>query len=316
MGDGLRIGVVGSGFGRAHLQALTAIGHPAEVVWSRRRERAEAAARDKGVPRWTDDLADLDGCHVVTIATPPHTHRGLIERFLARGATVLCEKPLWGQPIDPAWLDRFADQPVFVHYSFAYLRSAQAIAAHLRQGALGRVFKVVANIRASFDGPLGDPVSTFLGVASHELAWLQHCFGPLRGISAQIGTSPTRASVQLSNGAQDVDLNLVQGSRFGIIMDITMFAERGEYRLAGGWYGAERWRFEPVTADGERLTDGEFSTGECIWFESNRRWFASVFDHLRGGISRQEMIADGVCDLHRAAGVERALAPLFALRRG
>ena len=70
--------VVGSGFGRAvHEPGLRALGLAVRRV----------------THEWRDAL-EREGAELVSIATPPATHREIAETALAAGAAVLCEKPL------------------------------------------------------------------------------------------------------------------------------------------------------------------------------------------------------------------------------
>jgi len=303
----MRIGVLGSGFGQAHCDALRANGHPAEILWSRNLARAEKAARAHGVPRWTDRLEDMDGLDLVTIATPHHTHLDLIRRFPL--SAIICEKPLHGRRISPEQRVR-PGAPVFVHYSFPFLETARRIEAAVRDGRVGRIYRVVVNVRAWFGTP-GDPLEQYLGVASHELAWLIHLFGALEYRHHAWRRDPLSAHASFGNDTVEVDLNLVQGSRYGIIMDFTFFGSAGELRCEGGWYGEQGWSFQPVLGDGVALGPAEQSTGGCIWLRSNTRFFSQAIAVLEGRLAAATARAEGVWTLADAARVEDAYGPML-----
>ena len=75
-----------------------------------RARRAEAAARLPEA-RWfdsADELLDHARVDFVDICTPPSSHAPLIERALARGLHVLCEKPLVRSPDELAAVSRLA----------------------------------------------------------------------------------------------------------------------------------------------------------------------------------------------------------------
>jgi predicted dehydrogenase len=96
-GRGPTVGVVGLGFGRAHVPAFQAAGCRVVAVCQRNRAQAEAVAQRYGVPqayeRW-EDLLERARPEIVAIATPPHLHRPIALAALGEGAHVLCEKPL------------------------------------------------------------------------------------------------------------------------------------------------------------------------------------------------------------------------------
>jgi len=303
----MHIGVLGSGFGQAHCEALRVNEHPAEILWSRDLARAEQAARAHGVPRWTNRLEDLDGLDLITIATPHHTHLDLIRRF-PRSA-IICEKPLHGRPIAPDQLVR-PSAPVFVHYSFPFLDTARRIEAAVRDGRVGRIFRVVVNVRAWFGAP-GDPQEQYLGVASHELAWLIHLFGALEHRHHAWRRDPMSAQACFGNDTVEVDLNLVQGTRYGIIMDFTFFGSAGELRCAGGWYGDQGWSFQPVLIDGVASGPAELSADGCIWLRSNARFFARAIAVLEGRLAPAAARAEGLWNLEDAARVEAAYHPML-----
>src|SRR3989442_10627369 len=93
----LTIGVVGLGFGRAHIPAFQANGCRVVAVCQRDVAGAKAVADRYGVPhvfeRWQDMLAQAKP-EIVVIATPPVLHKAIALEAFAAGAHVLCEKPL------------------------------------------------------------------------------------------------------------------------------------------------------------------------------------------------------------------------------
>ncbi|WP_428310617.1 Gfo/Idh/MocA family protein [Hydrocarboniphaga sp.] len=89
--------VVGTGFGcRIHVPALRAAGFDVVGLIGTDIERTRKRAQASGVAQSFTDLDEAiarTGAHVVSIATPPHTHAPLTFTALARGCHVLCEKP-------------------------------------------------------------------------------------------------------------------------------------------------------------------------------------------------------------------------------
>jgi len=97
MSDKLRAVVVGTSFGgRVHVPALRAAGVEVHALVGRDGARTRERASALGVPVATTSLIDAlsDGvASVVTVATPPDSHRSIVIEALEAGCHVLCEKP-------------------------------------------------------------------------------------------------------------------------------------------------------------------------------------------------------------------------------
>jgi predicted dehydrogenase len=91
------VGIVGLGFGRAHIPAFQANGCEVVAVCQRNVETAQQVAKQYGIPgvfeRW-EEMLDKARPDIVVIAAPPALHLQIATAALSRGAHVLCEKPL------------------------------------------------------------------------------------------------------------------------------------------------------------------------------------------------------------------------------
>jgi len=91
------VGVIGLGYGRAHIPAFHANGCQVVAVCQRDGAAARAVAERYGVPhafeRW-EELIERARPDIVAIATPPVLHLEIARAAFASGAHVLCEKPL------------------------------------------------------------------------------------------------------------------------------------------------------------------------------------------------------------------------------
>jgi predicted dehydrogenase len=91
------VGIIGLGYGRAHIAGFQAAGCEVTAVCQRDVATARQLADRYGVPgafdRW-EALLETARPDIVVIATPPALHRAIAEQALAAGAHVLCEKPL------------------------------------------------------------------------------------------------------------------------------------------------------------------------------------------------------------------------------
>ena len=93
----LTVGVVGLGYGRAHIPAFQAHGCEVVAVCQRDEAAARAVAGRYGVPQvFTQWQAMLERARpaIVVIAAPPALHKAIALEAFAAGAHVLCEKPL------------------------------------------------------------------------------------------------------------------------------------------------------------------------------------------------------------------------------
>jgi len=94
-----------AGAGRAtelHMHALQRVsGIPVRFkhIIAPRREQVSAAAEKYGFEKWSLDFNDLlcdPEIDVIDINTPPYVHAEMIEKSLAAGKHVICEKPITG----------------------------------------------------------------------------------------------------------------------------------------------------------------------------------------------------------------------------
>jgi predicted dehydrogenase len=94
--DRLRSGIIGTGFaGAVHARAVRAAG--GVVAAAAGSTEDGAGARRIGAERHEARAADLvtaGDIDIVHVCTPNHTHADLVERALAAGKHVICEKPL------------------------------------------------------------------------------------------------------------------------------------------------------------------------------------------------------------------------------
>lgn len=144
-----RIGFLGTGWiGRHRMEAMLASGAVEAIAISDpSADCAAEAARLAPEARIVGSLdamlaLDLDG---VVIATPSALHAEQAIRALGAGKAVFCQKPLGRTAAETqAVVDaaRDADRLLGVDLSYRHTAAMQAIAAHLRSGALGTLFAI------------------------------------------------------------------------------------------------------------------------------------------------------------------------------
>ena len=146
----LRAGVIGLGYGRAHIPGCRAAGVEVVAVCQRNRAQAEQVARRYGVPkvfdRW-EELVSLPELDFVVIATPPHLHHAIALRAFDLGKHVLCEKPLamnLREAREMVEAAARAKRVATTGFNWRFTSGMQALAQLTMDGFPGRIFHVTA----------------------------------------------------------------------------------------------------------------------------------------------------------------------------
>src|SRR5208283_5323351 len=119
-------------------------------------KKARAFARAWNIPRWYADYDDMLGSEkldAVSNVTIDVMHAPISLAAIARGLAVLCEKPLATTLADARRMrDAAARRGVVTHVNFSYRNStgAQAAAALIQAGGIGRVLHVEASYLQSW----------------------------------------------------------------------------------------------------------------------------------------------------------------------
>lgn len=149
----LTVGIVGLGYGRAHIPAFLAQGCRVVALCQRDQAKARALAKRYDVPsvfhRW-EDLLDEARPDIVVIAPPPHLHHSIALRAFEAGAHVLCEKPL-AMTVDEARAMAAAaaraGRVAMTSFNWRFPAAMQELHARVRAGDVGRVFHISARWR-------------------------------------------------------------------------------------------------------------------------------------------------------------------------
>ena len=147
MGRTVGVGIIGTGFARTtQLPAWASVpGARVVAVASGRRENAEAAAREFGIPFVAADWREVvghDEVDLVSIVTPPVTHAEMAVGALEAGKAVLCEKPMamdaeeTGRMCEAA---RAAGALALIDHELRFLPARRRMRELIQGGELGRV---------------------------------------------------------------------------------------------------------------------------------------------------------------------------------
>lgn len=217
-----RVGVVGLGFGRAHIPAFQVNGCEVVAVCQRNTESARAVAAKYGVPgvfeRW-EQMLEQARPDIVAIAAPPHLHRAIVTTALAQGAHVLCEKPLAMTAAEAAGMveaARAARRTAMTCFNWRFPAAMQRFHALIEDGAVGRPFHIGArwlgarwadesapptwrmDRAQAGHGAMGD-----MGV--HLIDLVRWHFGEFARVSAQAGVAYPSRSVPGGGKAADAE---------------------------------------------------------------------------------------------------------------
>lgn len=271
------VGIIGLGFGRAHIPAFQAQGCRVVAVAQRDQAGAQAVATRYGVPhtftRW-EEMIDAARPDIVVIATPPHLHHAIALRAFAAGAHVLCEKPLALTRAEAEAMVAAAEAAGRIGmtcFNWRATAAMQEMHALVQQGALGRLFHVAvrwlgARWARQADAPTwrmdraqaGHGAMGDMGV--HLIDLVRWNFGDFRRVCAQAGVAyPSRPAPGVSRPADADDFCAVLGelgSGAQLSLAVSRVA-RGASEHTVEAYGSEGALRYQLHREGPRWYEGE-----------------------------------------------------------
>lgn len=144
------VGIIGLGYGRAHLEGFRAAGCEVVAVCQRNDAAVKAAAKQYGVAgaytRWEDLIAQAKP-DIVAIATPPALHLPILKSAMESGAHVLCEKPLAmnrTEALEMLAVAQRTGRAAITGFNWRYPVATRRFREMVDAGRLGRVFHVNA----------------------------------------------------------------------------------------------------------------------------------------------------------------------------
>ena len=196
----LRFAIFGAGFwARVQLAAWREVGATECVaIYNRSRDKAEAFARDLGVPAVYDDAEKL--LHEVKLdfvdnITEVGGHKPLSLLCAKHRIPCICQKPLAASLKDARrMVAAFANAktPFFVHENWRWQSTMRALVDTLRSGVIGTPFRGRFTMISGFDVWANQPalreleqfILTDLGV--HLLDTARACFGEAQSVYCQL----------------------------------------------------------------------------------------------------------------------------------
>ncbi|MDO8544382.1 MAG: Gfo/Idh/MocA family oxidoreductase [Opitutaceae bacterium] len=203
----LRFAIFGTGFwARYQLAGWRELpGATCVALYNRTRAKAEALAREFGVPAVYDNPRELlrqEQLDFVDIITDASTHAPLARLAAARGLPVICQKPMAPTLREAEGLVKFCQRhraPLFVHENFRWQTPIRALAAELGRGTVGRPFRARIDFLSGFPvfrhqpflAELEQFIITDLG--SHTLDLTRFLFGEATSLYCRRNEGPGQA---------------------------------------------------------------------------------------------------------------------------
>src|SRR5690242_1331010 len=141
------IGIIGTGFARTtQIPGFRdCMGAKVVAIASGHRERAEAVAKEFGIPHvasdWHEVVAHSD-VDLVSVVTPPATHMEITLAALEHRKAVLCEKPMAMNADEAKRMvekARAANVLALIDHELRFLNSRRTMRGMLQTGAIGTV---------------------------------------------------------------------------------------------------------------------------------------------------------------------------------
>jgi len=148
--DGIRVGVIGTGFiGPAHIEALRRLGTVRVVALADVNEQtAKSKATALGVERYYGDYRAMlakEDIEAVHICTPNNLHYAMSKKALDAGKHVVCEKPLAISVGEGEELVKLAAKKRVVnavHFNIRYYPLMRQVKLMVENGEFGKIFAI------------------------------------------------------------------------------------------------------------------------------------------------------------------------------
>ena len=231
-GNGLRVGVIGVGFGVAvHVPAFRTEGWEVTAICARTVEKVEAAAKEHEIPNVFTDFRELvasDQIDAVAVVTPPVAHAEATLAAIAAGKHVLCEKPFAMNITEAkAMRDAAAAKSITAMVAHEFRYTPQRLQARdlMAQGYVGEPRTVYAQAnfalgRAGAIAPmtwqanLADGGGALGALGSHFLDSFRWWVGDITAVSARLATlrpdrtDPATGATTQADGDDTFTINL------------------------------------------------------------------------------------------------------------
>jgi predicted dehydrogenase len=307
MSKKLNVAVVGCGIGRSHAKAYHALKDRFNLIaiCDLDEGKAREVASAYGAPRVYTDLAALiarDDLDVIDLCTPPQLHFEQIERVLAAGKHVVCEKPLVGSLGE---VDRLigaearSGKRVMPIFQYRFGHGLQKLKLLVSQGLAGKAYVSTVETawrrraeyyavpwRGKWQTELG---GALLSHAIHAHDMLGYVLGPVKRVFAR---TATRVNVIEVEDCAAVSLEMADGSLATLSVTLGSADEITRHRFCFENLTAESntkpysnssdpWRFTGDTPEMSRKIDEALASFKPLpeGYEGQFYRFAEALEH-------------------------------------
>jgi predicted dehydrogenase len=206
MHDRLRVGVIGGGVGRNHIQTYQSLPDRFDVIAVCDVDEAKArnVAEEFSVPHVSTDMTELcrmGDLDVISICTPSYLHAQQVQQVLAAGKHAVCEKPVAGSLKEVDELiqaEAQSDRRVMPIFQYRFGLGLQKLKFLIEEGVAGRAYLTTVETAwrrrpAYYAAPWRGKWETELGgalvtLASHGHDMLYYVLGPAKSVFARTAT--------------------------------------------------------------------------------------------------------------------------------
>lgn len=250
----MRVGVVGLGIGRSHLEAYQSLPDLFEIVavCDLDAARAEAAAQQFGVPVIAPDFDTLcrrDDLDVIDVCTPPYLHFAQMQQALATGHHVVCEKPLVSSLAEVDRLsavEAASDRRIMPIFQYRFGHGLQKLRRLVEAGVAGVTYLSTVETawrrgpdyyavpwRGKWRTELG---GSLVGHAIHGHDMLTYILGPVRSVFAR---TATRVNPIETEDCASISLEMADGSLASLSVTLGSAVEITRHRFCFAGLTAE-----------------------------------------------------------------------------
>lgn len=323
-----RVAMVGAGyFARFQLEGWRGCGIDVVALCDTQRERAQALAREFGIPQVFGDvqvLLDAAAPTLLDVVLPPAAQHGVVAAALARGIATICQKP-FGIDLDQAQamaaLARERGAMLAVHENFRFTPWFRECRRLIDTGFFGRLHGISFRLRpGDGQGPAAYldrqpyfqamPQLLVRETAVHFIDSFRYLMGEVRAVTARLRRlNPAIAAEDAGLILFEFDderCGLFDGNRLNdhsaanprlTMGEMWLEGERGVMRLDGD---ARLWWKPHHRPEAEHAyphdAPGAFG-GACTALQ------AHVLAHLRDGAALENSATDYLANLHVQAAV-------------
>lgn len=208
------------------------------ALFNRTRPKAEALAREFGIPAVYDDAAallDHEKLYFVDICTNVETHFPFTKMAAERGLAVVCQKPM-AVSLDEAQamadVCQQAQVPLYINENWRWQYPMRQLKARLDAGRIGRVFRARVDYRNSFpvfdNQPFLKELDQFIltDIGTHILDTTRFLFGD----AASLYATTTRVHADI-HGEDVATVMLTMHSGATVVCEMSYASPREQDRF-------------------------------------------------------------------------------------